>query len=63
MCRMNKNAVFTIESRIFLGSFAYSWEQNKFSDITFPAGEKNKDNLVGTATGAILRLIPRLEKS
>ena len=25
--------------------FAYSWEQRKFSDITFPAGEKNKDNL------------------
>ena len=22
-----------------------SWEQSKFSDITFPAGEKNKDNL------------------
>ena len=22
-----------------------SWEQRKFSDITFPAGEKNKDNL------------------
>lgn len=24
---------------------ALSWEQRKFSDITFPAGEKNKDNL------------------
>ena len=23
----------------------FSWEQRKFSDITFPAGEKNKDNL------------------
>ena len=23
----------------------YSWEQRKFSDITFPVGEKNKDNL------------------
>lgn len=23
----------------------YSWEQRKFSDITFPAGEKNRDNL------------------
>ena len=25
--------------------YAFSWEQRKFSDITFPAGEKNKDNL------------------
>ena len=25
--------------------FTFSWEQRKFSDITFPAGEKNKDNL------------------
>ena len=25
--------------------FADPWEQRKFSDITFPAGEKNKDNL------------------
>ena len=24
---------------------SFSWEQRKFSDITFPAGEKNKDNL------------------
>ena len=23
----------------------FSWEQRKFSDITFPAGEKNRDNL------------------
>ena len=23
----------------------FSWEQHKFSDITFPAGEKNRDNL------------------
>lgn len=26
-------------------SFNEDWEQRKFSDITFPAGEKNKDNL------------------
>ena len=25
--------------------FSDTWEQRKFSDITFPAGEKNKDNL------------------
>ena len=25
--------------------YTFSWEQRKFSDITFPAGEKNKDNL------------------
>ena len=25
--------------------FSDAWEQRKFSDITFPAGEKNKDNL------------------
>ena len=25
--------------------YTSSWEQRKFSDITFPAGEKNKDNL------------------
>ena len=25
--------------------YTSSWEQSKFSDITFPAGEKNKDNL------------------
>ena len=25
--------------------FTDAWEQRKFSDITFPAGEKNKDNL------------------
>ena len=25
--------------------FAFTWEQRKFSDITFLAGEKNKDNL------------------
>ena len=29
---------------IFTAS-TFSWEQRKFSDITFPAGEKNKDNL------------------
>ena len=25
--------------------FDDTWEQRKFSDITFPAGEKNRDNL------------------
>ncbi len=31
----------------FFGAWdnANAWEQRKFSDITFPAGEKNKDNL------------------
>ena len=31
-------------SMIFTAS-TFSWEQRKFSDITFPAGEKNKENL------------------
>ena len=31
-------------SLLFVTS-TFSWEQRKFSDITFPAGEKNKDNL------------------
>ena len=43
--KMKKNAVLTREPRCFLGSFDFSWEQRKFSDITFPAGEKNRDNL------------------
>lgn len=43
--KMKKYAVLTREPRCFLGSFDFSWEQRKFSDITFPAGEKNKDNL------------------
>ena len=43
--KMKKYAVLTREPRCFLGSLAFSWEQRKFSDITFPAGEKNKDNL------------------
>ncbi len=34
----------TIPKRRFPG-FSAPWEQRKFSDITFPAGEKNKDNL------------------
>ena len=42
---MKKYAVLTREPRCFLGSFDFSWEQRTFSDITFPAGEKNKDNL------------------
>ena len=29
----------------FQSPLAITWEQRKFSDITFPAGEKNKDNL------------------
>ena len=43
--KMKKYAVLTREPRCFLGSFDFSWEQRKFSDITFTAGEKNKDNL------------------
>ena len=43
--KTKKYAVLTREPRCFLGSLAFSWEQRKFSDITFPAGEKNKDNL------------------
>ena len=30
---------------IRFSGFTNPWEQRKFSDITFPAGEKNKDNL------------------
>ena len=29
----------------FQSPLAITWEQRKFSDITFPAGEKNRDNL------------------
>ena len=43
--KMKKYAVLTREPRCLLGSFDFSWEQRKFSDITFPAGEKNRDNL------------------
>ena len=43
--KMKKYAVLTREPRCFLGSLDFSWEQRKFSDITFPAGEKNRDNL------------------
>ena len=43
--KTKKYAVLTREPRCFLGSLAFSWEQRKFSGITFPAGEKNKDNL------------------
>ena len=31
--------------QLTLSFYTFSWEQRKFSDITFPAGEKNKDNL------------------
>lgn len=30
---------------LLLPVYVHSWEQRKFSDITFPAGEKNRDNL------------------
>ena len=30
---------------LLFATSTFSWEQRKFSDITFPAGEKNKDNL------------------
>ena len=33
------------ESRFAPWLFSLSWEQRKFSEITYPAGEKNKDNL------------------
>ena len=31
--------------KIMFKGFTDAWEQRKFSDITFPSGEKNKDNL------------------
>ena len=31
--------------QLTLSFYTFSWEQRKFSDITFPAGEKNRDNL------------------
>lgn len=46
LCRESKlKNVFFREPRKYLGSLTFTWEQRKFSDITFPAGEKNKDNL------------------
>ena len=33
------------EPEIRFSGFTDAWEQRKFSDITFPAGEKNRDNL------------------
>ena len=42
---MNVYTTSVKESRVILGSFAYVWELRKFSDITHPAGEKNRDNL------------------
>ena len=30
---------------LLFATSTFSWEQRKFSDITFPAGEKNRDNL------------------
>ena len=38
MAKQNKPAIRFKE-------FTDAWEQRKFSDITFPAGEKNKENL------------------
>lgn len=43
--KMKKYAVLTREPRCFLGSLAFSWEQRKFSEITFLSGEKNRENL------------------
>ena len=43
--KMKKYAVLTREPRCFLGSFDFSWEQRKFSEITFLSGEKNRENL------------------
>ena len=43
--KMEKYAVLTREPRCFLGSLAFSWEQRKFSEITFLSGEKNRENL------------------
>ena len=43
--KVKKYAISTREPRCILGSLTFSWEQRKFSDITFPAGEKNRDNL------------------
>ena len=35
----------SLSVRLIHPFYTSSWEQRKFSDITFPAGEKNKDNL------------------
>lgn len=44
---MNKNKIRQPKIRFkeFSGENADSWEQRKFTDITFLSGEKNKDNL------------------
>ena len=31
--------------KIRFNEFTDQWEQRKFSEITYPAGEKNRDNL------------------
>lgn len=36
---------FKVKEILFQSLNLNSWEQRKFLDITFPAGEKNKDNL------------------
>ena len=39
--KMKKYAVLTREPRCFLGSFDFSWEQRKLSEITDKVTEKN----------------------
>lgn len=43
--KMKKYAVLTREPRCFLGSFDFSWEQRKFSDLYAPLVERNSDLL------------------
>ena len=39
------NIFVAFQQMNWLKSNALSWEQRKFSDITYPSGEKNRDNL------------------
>lgn len=42
------NIVYFHGAKVSLAPFFvifYAWEQRKFSDFTFPAGERNKDDL------------------
>ena len=44
---MNKNAIFTRESRIFLGSFACTWEQHKAKELcNIGTGKSNTQDQV-----------------
>ena len=43
--KMKKYAVLTRESRCFLGSFAFSWEQRKFEDYLIVSSEKNSADI------------------